>query len=82
MSQVIIIGADLAGLACAKALTAQGIDALVLEAADAPGGRLRTEEIEGSGSTGAFRYCRQPIPRRAPCWITPRWIYGLSGPAP
>jgi len=44
---VVIIGAGLAGLACARDLVAAGLSVKVLEAADAPGGRVRTDLVEG-----------------------------------
>lgn len=47
MQEVLIIGAGLAGLTCARALQAGGVDCRVLEASDAPGGRVRTDEVEG-----------------------------------
>ena len=47
MKEVLVIGAGLAGLTCARALQAKGVDCLVLEASDAPGGRVRTDEVEG-----------------------------------
>ena len=37
---VVIIGAGLAGLACARDLVAAGLRVLVLESSDAPGGRI------------------------------------------
>ncbi len=43
---VIIIGAGLAGLACARRLRAAGRSVRVFEASDAPGGRVRTDRIE------------------------------------
>lgn len=46
-NQVLIIGAGLSGLACALKLQKAGIPFLVLEASDAPGGRVRTDEIDG-----------------------------------
>jgi monoamine oxidase len=42
MSEIVIIGAGLAGLAAALELTAHGRDVLVLEARDRPGGRVHT----------------------------------------
>ena len=44
---VVIIGAGLAGLACARELTKSGLRVRVLEAADAPGGRIRTHVVDG-----------------------------------
>lgn len=44
---VIIVGAGMAGLTCAVYLKQAGIDALVLEAADGVGGRVRTDIING-----------------------------------
>ena len=44
---VIVIGAGLAGLACARDLAAAGLRVRVLEASDAPGGRVRTDVVDG-----------------------------------
>lgn len=44
---MIIIGAGVAGLTCAKYLKDNGIEALVLEASDAVGGRVRTDVVDG-----------------------------------
>ncbi|MBO8185973.1 FAD-dependent oxidoreductase [Streptomyces spirodelae] len=46
-ADVVIVGAGLAGLAAAHRLTAAGLRVLVLEAAPAAGGRLRTDHLEG-----------------------------------
>ncbi len=47
MQNVIIIGAGVAGLTCAKYLRDRGISSLVLEASDGIGGRVRTDTVEG-----------------------------------
>lgn len=44
---VVVIGAGLAGLACARDLAAGGLKVRLLESADAPGGRIRTDLVEG-----------------------------------
>lgn len=44
---VVVVGAGLAGLSCALELAAAGVRSLVLEASDAVGGRVRTDEVEG-----------------------------------
>ncbi|PWK79258.1 phytoene dehydrogenase-like protein [Mucilaginibacter oryzae] len=46
-AEVIIVGAGLAGLTAAKVLKAAGKSVLVLEASDAVGGRVRTDEVDG-----------------------------------
>lgn len=44
---IVIIGAGIAGLTCAKYLKDKGIEALVLEASDGVGGRVRTDVVDG-----------------------------------
>ncbi len=44
---VIIIGAGISGLTCAKYLKDRGIQSLILEASDGVGGRVRTDVHEG-----------------------------------
>lgn len=44
---VVIIGAGLAGLACAVTLRDKGVPFTLLDAADAPGGRVGTDTIDG-----------------------------------
>ncbi len=46
---VVIIGAGMAGLACAQRLQETGVDFLVLEAADRIGGRVQTNYTLGGG---------------------------------
>lgn len=47
-SDIVIVGAGLAGLSAAHRLHANGVDVTVLEAADQVGGRTRSEVVDGS----------------------------------
>src|SRR5260370_11960286 len=44
---VLIVGAGLAGLCCARELQAKGVSFQILEASDGIGGRVRTDEVDG-----------------------------------
>lgn len=44
---IVIIGAGIAGLTCAKYLKDKGIEALILESSDAVGGRVQTDVVNG-----------------------------------
>jgi monoamine oxidase len=44
---VVVIGAGLAGLACARALKAGGLEVVVLEARDRLGGRVHSVDVDG-----------------------------------
>jgi phytoene dehydrogenase-like protein len=46
-SDVVVVGAGLAGLAAARILTAAGIETCVLDASDDVGGRVRTDVVDG-----------------------------------
>ncbi|MBA5871495.1 MAG: NAD(P)-binding protein [Nitrospira sp. CR2.1] len=45
--RIIIIGAGLAGLACARALFRHGFSCTILDASDEIGGRVRTDHVDG-----------------------------------
>ncbi|MCK9248859.1 MAG: FAD-dependent oxidoreductase [Solirubrobacteraceae bacterium] len=45
--RVVVVGAGIAGTAAARRLRRQGVDVVVLEAADAVGGRTRTVDVDG-----------------------------------
>ena len=46
-NDVVIIGAGLAGLTCARRLQADGVGCVVVEKSDGVGGRVRTDYVEG-----------------------------------
>lgn len=46
-ADVVVVGAGLAGLACARELMGSGLDVVVLEADDGVGGRVRTDGVDG-----------------------------------
>jgi hypothetical protein len=46
-ADVVVVGAGLAGLACARDLMGSGLDVVVLEAQDGVGGRVRTDSVDG-----------------------------------
>ncbi len=46
-ADVIIVGAGLSGLTCAVELRRRGLEPLLIEAADAVGGRVRTDVVDG-----------------------------------
>jgi protoporphyrinogen oxidase len=68
MKDVLVIGAGLAGLTCARTLQARGVDCLVLDAADAVGGRVRTDEVDGFRLDRGFQVLLTAYPA-ARAWL-------------
>jgi phytoene dehydrogenase-like protein len=58
----IIVGAGLAGLACAKDLRAAGRRVLLVEAADRVGGRVATDDVEGFRVDRGFQVYNDAYP--------------------
>jgi phytoene dehydrogenase-like protein len=60
--EVVIVGAGLAGLGCARVLQRAGIPFLLLEASDGPGGRVRTDMVEGFRLDRGFQVLQTAYP--------------------
>ncbi|WP_432523074.1 FAD-dependent oxidoreductase [Kineococcus sp. SYSU DK006] len=61
-ADVVVVGAGLAGLACAKHLSAAGVDVLVVEASDGVGGRVRTDVVDGFRVDRGFQLLNPAYP--------------------
>ncbi|MGP3775842.1 NAD(P)/FAD-dependent oxidoreductase [Streptomyces sp. SDT5-1] len=68
-SDVLVVGAGVSGLACARDLLSAGVDVQVLEAGDAVGGRMRSDRVDGFVVDRGFQVCNTSYPqvrRRVP----------------
>lgn len=61
-AEVIVVGAGLAGLRCARRLTELGHEVTVLEASDAVGGRVRTDVVDGFRCDRGFQVLNPAYP--------------------
>lgn len=61
-ADVLVIGAGLAGLACAGALQKAGLEVVVLDAADGVGGRVRTDLVDGYRCDRGFQLLNPAYP--------------------
>ena len=61
-ADVIIIGAGLAGLSCARILQKQGIHYLLLDGAEKVGGRIRTDVVDGFQLDRGFQVLQTAYP--------------------
>ncbi len=62
---MVVVGAGLAGLACARHLHRAGLDVRVLEADDEVGGRVRTDRVDGMLLDRGFQLLNPGYPRAA-----------------
>jgi phytoene dehydrogenase-like protein len=60
---VLVIGAGVAGLACAQDLSAAGLDVRVLEASDEVGGRMRADRVDGFTVDRGFQVFNTAYPQ-------------------
>lgn len=61
-TDVIVVGAGLAGLTCARHLTDAGLDVRLLEASDDIGGRVRTDVVDGFRCDRGFQLLNPAYP--------------------
>jgi glycine/D-amino acid oxidase-like deaminating enzyme len=59
---VVVVGAGLAGLRAARVLCRRGLDVVVLEAADRPGGRVATDVVDGFRCDRGFQLLNPAYP--------------------
>jgi phytoene dehydrogenase-like protein len=62
---VVVIGAGLSGLCCARTLVKHNIDVVVLEAQDDIGGRVRTDHVDGFLLDRGFQVLQTAYPEAA-----------------
>ena len=61
-TDVVVVGAGLAGLACAQRLVEQDVGCRVLEASDGVGGRVRTDVVDGFRCDRGFQLLNPAYP--------------------
>lgn len=59
---VVVVGAGLSGLICARKLHQAGVPVLVVDADDRPGGRLKTDEVDGFKLDRGFQFLLTAYP--------------------
>ena len=59
MNEIIIIGAGLSGLSCARELKTHNIDATIIDKGRGVGGRMATRRLENNGETATFDHGAQ-----------------------
>lgn len=61
-TDVVVVGAGLAGLECARTVAEAGVSVRVLEAADTVGGRIRTDHVDGFTLDRGFQLLNPAYP--------------------
>ena len=62
-ADVVIVGAGMAGLSAAVELTRRGLDVVLVESADRPGGRVATDVVDGFRLDRGFQLLNPSYPR-------------------
>ncbi len=63
--RAVVVGAGVAGLRCASVLVAAGVETVVVEAKDRPGGRMATEVVDGFTIDAGFQLLNPSYPQAA-----------------
>ena len=74
--EIAIVGAGLSGLACARKLARAGVRFTIYESADAVGGRVRTDVLDGDWTVG-FKFSYLAIPWRGSSSTMTHWTFVL-----
>jgi glycine/D-amino acid oxidase-like deaminating enzyme len=61
-AEVVVVGAGLAGLSCARRLARAGVDVVLLEAGETVGGRVRTDTVDGFRCDRGFQLLNPAYP--------------------
>jgi renalase len=80
-SDILVIGAGLAGLACARELAATGASVIVLDKGRGPGGRMAARRVEIAGETVSFDHGAQYFTARDPAFIATVEDWAAAGVA-
>jgi len=65
-ADVVVVGAGLAGLAATRRLVAEGLQVALVESGDAPGGRVRTDVLDGVRLDRGFQLFNPAYPEARP----------------
>jgi monoamine oxidase len=74
----VVVGAGLAGLRAAALLSRRGVDVVLLEAGDRPGGRVATDVVEGFRCDRGFQVLNTSYRRCGPRSTSTPWTCARS----